>query len=34
MISTVAALQDLMNNWQNEQPSWKGLTDLCYSFIR
>ncbi|PWZ13143.1 Uncharacterized protein L728 [Zea mays] len=21
----VAALQDLMNNWQNEQPSWKGF---------
>ncbi|ONM36907.1 Leucine-rich repeat protein kinase family protein [Zea mays] len=29
----VAALQALMNNWQNEPPSWTGSTDPCTSWV-
>lgn len=32
MISTVAALKALMNNWQNEPQSWTGSTDPCTSW--
>jgi hypothetical protein len=33
MISTVAALKALMNNWRNEPESWTGSTDPCTSWV-